>query len=635
MSKELLYVIQANKCDKKEIIHILKTHPEIKFVSMVGIDLAGNDTDEKIPVRIFLKDIDDFYSGHAVQTDGSSVVLTGIATLNNAKVDMYVDPSVNWYIDYNFESEDEETGLPVGTLRIPAFLVHNGLRVDSRSLLTATLEYVGNEIKTLLKKTGKIPGLEHLKPSEIEEVLFTVGTELEFWVKSPAEDAQVDQLSSTQVMQENYWQRTRGQARTALEDAMLMLEAYGMQPEMGHKEVGGVKAKIGEAGNLDHVMEQMEIDWRYSSAVQAADNELLARILVKETFRANGLTVNFKAKPIPGVAGSGEHTHLGMAGILPSGRRINLFAPADMRGDFLSVIGYGALMGLLRNYEVVNPFISSSNDAFNRLKPGYEAPVCIVTALGADPATPSRNRTVLAGLVRDVDTPRATRFELRSPNPYTNTYVAVSACIMAMLDGIRWTLESGTSPADLLAEISKEPARRRRYLEQARAYRSEENVFEYYTKDARDRLFGVPPATVWETCTCWTCCPIASLCLAQGTRSRPASSRHSAQPHSHAGSMSCWHALFQTTWRPSAPACPGTWAAGGRRTCGPASTPCATNWQRTRQSAPPCAGNLLPHWRATSSRRPRTSSWSWPRKWTACTSWRTRTRSWCSRVLPD
>ena len=38
-----------------------------------------------------------------------------------------------------------------------------------------------------------------------------------------------------------------------------------------------------------------------------------------------------------------------------------------------------------------------------------------------------------------------------------------------------------------------------KYLEQARAYRSEENVFEHYTKDERDRLFGVPPATVWET----------------------------------------------------------------------------------------------------------------------------------------
>ena len=40
--------------------------------------------------------------------------------------------------------------------------------------------------------------------------------------------------------------------------------------------------------------------------MQAADNELLARILVKEIFRANGLEVNFKAKPMIGLAGNGE-----------------------------------------------------------------------------------------------------------------------------------------------------------------------------------------------------------------------------------------------------------------------------------------------------------------------------------------
>ena len=55
---------------------------------MVGIDLSGNDTDEKIPVKVFLDDINAFLNGAAVQTDGSSVVLPGIATLNNAKVDM-------------------------------------------------------------------------------------------------------------------------------------------------------------------------------------------------------------------------------------------------------------------------------------------------------------------------------------------------------------------------------------------------------------------------------------------------------------------------------------------------------------------------------------------------------------------
>ena len=52
--KNLLYKIKANT-PKEEIIQQLKEHPEIKFVSLVGIDLAGNDTDEKIPVRLFLK----------------------------------------------------------------------------------------------------------------------------------------------------------------------------------------------------------------------------------------------------------------------------------------------------------------------------------------------------------------------------------------------------------------------------------------------------------------------------------------------------------------------------------------------------------------------------------------------------
>ena len=54
---DLLYVIPANS-KKEDIIATLKQHPEIKFVSLVGIDLAGNDTDEKIPMRVFLEDID-------------------------------------------------------------------------------------------------------------------------------------------------------------------------------------------------------------------------------------------------------------------------------------------------------------------------------------------------------------------------------------------------------------------------------------------------------------------------------------------------------------------------------------------------------------------------------------------------
>lgn len=47
MLKELLYYIPAGQYGKEGILSLLAQHPEIRFVSLVGIDLAGNDTDEK------------------------------------------------------------------------------------------------------------------------------------------------------------------------------------------------------------------------------------------------------------------------------------------------------------------------------------------------------------------------------------------------------------------------------------------------------------------------------------------------------------------------------------------------------------------------------------------------------------
>jgi glutamine synthetase len=498
LEKDLVYLIPAGKYGKEELLNLLNNHPEIKFASLVGIDLAGNDTDEKIPIHLFIKDIEDFYNGSAVQTDGSSVVLTGIATLNNAKVDMLADAGVNWFVDYNFEHIDEETGKPIGTLRIPAFLVHNGLRVDSRSILAQSLEYIKGELKALFQKNATIAGLEHINGADVEDILFTAATELEFWVKTPANKAEVEELSASQVMQEQYWQRTRGNVRTAMEQSLMMLANYGLEAEMGHKEVGGVKAQIDESGHLSHVMEQLEIDWKFSNALQCADNELQARILVKEAFRANGLEVTFKAKPIIGIAGNGEHTHVGMAAKLKSGKIVNLFSPADMKQYFLSAIGYGAIMGLLKHYEVINPFISSTNDSLNRLKPGFEAPICIVTSLGHTPAVPSRNRTILAGLIRDVNNPLATRFEVRSPNPYTNTYIALTAFYMSILDGVKAAVNSGKTIEELDAELSKDAGTQGFYLETDRAYRSEHDVFDDYSEEERNRLFSKPPATVWE-----------------------------------------------------------------------------------------------------------------------------------------
>lgn len=419
----MLYVIPADRHSPEEVSGILKEHPEVKFVSLVGIDIGGHDTDEKIPVEEFLGNIEKFMK-HGVQTDGSSVVLPKIAELNNAKVDIIPDAKVNWFVDHNFNYPDQKTGLPVGTLRIPSSLVHNdSARVGSRVILRDAIHNFKKDLMQLLRANPYV--FEYLDADsvdDIDQLVITAATELEFWVKTPDDDADREQLSTAQMLKEQYWKRTTGTVRTALEEVMLVLQKYGFDMEMGHKEVGGVKANLSNSGSYDHVMEQLEIDWKYSTAVQAADNENQIKYVVRDIFRTYGLEVTFMAKPVEGVAGNGEHTHMGVAAKLKDGRMINLFAPSDPENEFMSPVGFGALMGILKNYDVINPFVSATNDSLNRLKPGYEAPVCTVTSLGHSAKLPSRNRTVLVGLVREVGNQMATRFELRAPNPKSNTY---------------------------------------------------------------------------------------------------------------------------------------------------------------------------------------------------------------------
>ena len=170
-----------------------------------------------------------------------------------------------------------------------------------------------------------------------------------------------------------------------------------------------------------------------------------------------------------------------------------------MGSDFLNRFGYAALMGILKNYQLINPFVTSTNDAFNRLKPGFEAPVCIVSSLGHSPEVPSRNRTVLIGLVRDIYNPYATRFELRAPNPSTNTYLAAAAIAQSMLDAFdKVIIEKDMSAEALLNELTKKAGEEAVYLLKDREYRSERDVFEEFSAEERDILFSAPPKTVWE-----------------------------------------------------------------------------------------------------------------------------------------
>lgn len=496
MLNNLIYTITKENHSPKIIKEILSSHSEIKFVSFMGVDLSGNDTDERIPINLFIEDIEKFLYGNAIQTDGSSVVLPGIATLNNAKLDMIADLDCNWFIDYNYENIDPITNLPIGTLKIPCFLFHDNTAVDSRHILKNSINVFKENLLNIFKENPHICKEYKFTFEDIKDINFTVATELEFWVKTPNDKAHIEQLTTSQVLKEQYWTRTKGAVRTSLEQCLLIMESYGFNPEMGHKEVGGVKAQLDQSGTLTHIMEQLEIDWKYSDAIQACDNEIFIRNIVKESFRQNGLDVNFLAKPINDVAGSGEHVHISVSVELRDGKTINLFTSTS--NHFLSKIGYGSLMGILKNYEGINPFISSTNDSLKRLKPGFEAPVCIVTSLGHEVDIPSRNRTILIALIRDLKNPYATRFEVRSPNPHTNTYLAVATLYLSMIEGIEYAIKNNKSEDELLKELSKLPEEDASYLLKDRAYRSEQNVFEDFTESEREKYFGKAPRTVYE-----------------------------------------------------------------------------------------------------------------------------------------
>lgn len=496
--KSLLYFIEKHNHNENDLKQILSKHENIKFVSLMGVDLGGNSIDEKIPIENFLKDIKGFLNS-GIQTDGSSVELYNIATLNNAKVDLMPDSEAIWYIDYNMENICNKCNLPIGTLKIPAFLLHEGKRVCSRGILKKSEEYTKKAIKDIILNYPHM--LEDLGISsldEVEDINLTSATELEFWVNTPEDKADLQALHVSQSLKEQYWKRTKGVIRTCLENSLLILQNLGIEPEMGHKEVGGITSSISIDGKTNHAMEQLEVDWKYSTPLQCADNELLAREVIEDVFAREGLEVTFKAKPLDGVAGSGEHIHFGISLKLKNGKVINLFSPKDMKSNYTTKFGYGALMGMLKNYEILNPFVTSSNDGFNRLVPGFEAPVCIVTSVGHTYEVPSRNRSILVGLIRDLESPLATRFELRSPNPLSNSYLVIAGGYQTILHGIKAVAKSNLDIKELEKELSKDVGEEGFYLEKDRAYRDENDVFEEYNEEERNKRYSTPPATVYE-----------------------------------------------------------------------------------------------------------------------------------------
>ncbi len=196
-------------------------------------------------------------------------------------------------------------------------------------------------------------------------------------------------------------------------DMMLTLERVGVPVEIHHHEVG-------TAG-------QTEIDMRFDTLTKMADNMMKYKYVAKNVAHRHGKTVTFMPKPIFQDNGSGMHVHQSLW--------------TDSKNAFFGKGGYADLSetavhyigGLLAHAPALLGFCAPTTNSYRRLVPGYEAPINLIYS--------QRNRSACVRIPVYSRSEKAKRLEFRCPDPSANPYLALSAMLLAGLDGVQKKLK--------------------------------------------------------------------------------------------------------------------------------------------------------------------------------------------------
>ncbi|MDP3284530.1 MAG: glutamine synthetase, partial [Desulfobacterales bacterium] len=173
---------------------------------------------------------------------------------------------------------------------------------------------------------------------------------------------------------------------------------------------------------------QSEIDMRFKPLVQMGDQLMWFKYVLKNVAYHNGRTVTFMPKPLFEDNGSGMHVHVS---IWKGGK--TLFAGDKYAG--VSQMTLHAIGGILKHCKALCAFTNPTTNSYKRLVPGFEAPVNL--------AYSSRNRSAAIRIPMYSSSPKAKRIEFRTPDPSCNGYLAFSAILMAVIDGIENKIDPG------------------------------------------------------------------------------------------------------------------------------------------------------------------------------------------------
>ena len=229
-----------------------------------------------------------------------------------------------------------------------------------------------------------------------------VGIELEyFYFDSPEAKGLLDHAGYFDLSPPDLGEELR-------KKTILALDALGITVEYSHHEVAP---------------SQHEIDLRHGDALTIADATMLAKLIIKEVARREGVYATFMPKPIHGENGSGMHTH---QSLFDANGNVFFDENDEMH---LSKTARSYIEGVLRHAREMAVVTDQWVNSYKRLVPGFEAPVYVCWA--------RRNRSTLVRVPHyRPGNAEHTRIELRCPDPACNPYLAFSVMLAAGLRGI-------------------------------------------------------------------------------------------------------------------------------------------------------------------------------------------------------
>lgn len=135
-------------------------------------------------------------------------------------------------------------------------------------------------------------------------------------------------------------------------------------------------------------------------------------------------------KPFYGINGSGMHTHQS----LWRGGRNAFYDKTDKYG--LAKVAYQFLAGQLHHVREMAGVFAPTVNSYKRLTPGFEAPVY------ASWARINRSALIRVPQVSKGYEDKATRLEIRCPDPSSNPYLTLSVLLKAGLEGIKKNMKA-------------------------------------------------------------------------------------------------------------------------------------------------------------------------------------------------